>query len=157
MACGCGATEKHTLEIVDHKYETYVSNNDATCQKNATETAECVFGCGEKHTRDIADSKVGHKYENYVSNNDATCQKDGTKTASCTGCDAKDTVEDPGTKKDHEYKDGACVYCGAEEPSNGGAGWIIAVVSVVVVGGAGAALYFLKFKKTGKKVKAEEE
>ena len=85
-----------------HKFETYVANGDATCQKNETETANCKYGCGETDTREIADSKVDHAYENYVGNNDATCQKNETETGTCKyGCGETDTREIADSKVDH--------------------------------------------------------
>ena len=40
-----------------HSFTNYVSNNDATCTANGTETAKCD-GCDETNTREVADSKV---------------------------------------------------------------------------------------------------
>jgi LysM repeat protein len=97
------------MATVDHKYETYVSNNNATCQKNATETAECVFNCGETDTRDIADSKVDHSFTNYVSNNNATCQKNATETAECEYEITADVASTCSVKGYTSYK---CKVCG---------------------------------------------
>ncbi len=88
-----------------HIYNNYVSNNNATCQNNCTETAVCERGCGETDTREIADTKVDHKYDNYVSNNNATCGVNGTKTAECIyGCGETDVVEDYGSALEHRYE-----------------------------------------------------
>ena len=103
-ACGDSYVDDY-VEPVDHKYETYIGNDDATCQKNETETAECAFDCGKTDTREIADSKVDHKYESYVGNNDATCQKNETETAECAfGCGAKDTREIADSTVNHKYE-----------------------------------------------------
>ena len=88
-----------------HQFVNYVSNNDATCTKDGTETGKCKC-CDETDTRTEAGSKIPHKYVTYVSNNDATCQKDGTKTATCEyGCGTKDTVVDAGSKTAHIFTD----------------------------------------------------
>ena len=92
------------VSTVNHKFENYAGNNDATCQKNETETAKCAFGCGETNTREIADSKVDHKYENYVGNNDATCLKNETETAKCAfGCGETNTREIADSALDHSF------------------------------------------------------
>ena len=117
MTCGCGASEKTEIETVDHKYETYVANNDATCQKNETETAECSFDCGEKHTREIENSTVDHKYTTYTSDKNAKCEEDGTKTALCDyGCETKNTVTDVGSALGHDWAD--TTYNFAEDGSS---------------------------------------
>ncbi len=101
--CSNGYTVQKSF--ADHKYEAYVSNNNATCKDNATETAECAYGCGETNTREIADSTVDHKYETYVSNNNATCQKNATETANCAyGCGETDTKEIADSTVDHKYE-----------------------------------------------------
>ena len=90
-----------------HKFTKYVSNGDATCQKDGTKTAECDYGCGTTDTIvDEGSSTKAHIFTKYVSDNNATCQKDGTKTAECDyGCGATDTVTDEGTKLDHKFTD----------------------------------------------------
>ena len=105
------------VEGATHTYTDYVSNNDATCTANGTETATCV--CGMKDTREIADSKLDHVYENYVSNNDATCTANGTETGTCA-CGATDTREVANSKLDHTYEnyvsngDATCTANGTE-------------------------------------------
>ncbi|MDO4380843.1 MAG: fibronectin type III domain-containing protein, partial [Clostridia bacterium] len=43
-----------------HNFEKYISNNDATCIKNGTETANCTR-CGITDTREAKGSALGHK------------------------------------------------------------------------------------------------
>lgn len=121
---GCDKTEQESVAIVDHVFESYVSNNDATC-KDGTKTAPCKFGCGNFDTKQDLGSgtgnhvggtatcsaapicsncnspygyKASHVFENYVSNGNATCTSDGTKTAYCKyGCMTPDTVADVGS------------------------------------------------------------
>ena len=87
-----------------HNFTNYVSNNDATCQKNATRTGVCTL-CGLEDTLEIANSKVGCKFTNYISNKNATCQKNATETANCGyGCGKTHTREIANSKLAHTYK-----------------------------------------------------
>lgn len=92
-----------------HSFVDYVSNNDATCTEDGTETATCEL-CGEaEDTRTEEDSALGHAFEgNYVYNNDATCEADGTETAICgNGCETEDTRTAEDTMLPHNYADNA--------------------------------------------------
>jgi len=72
-----------------HSFTNYVSNNDATCTEDGTETAKCDR-CEETDTRIV--TALGHSFTNYVPNNDVTCTADGTKTAKCDRCEVTDTL-----------------------------------------------------------------
>ena len=96
----------------EHLFENYVYNNDATCTANGTETATCA--CGEKDTREAANTMVAHTFENYVYNEDATCQANGTATGKCA-CGLENTIEAADTKLAHFYNteyDIDCNNCG---------------------------------------------
>ncbi|MBO5714002.1 MAG: hypothetical protein J6R83_01075, partial [Clostridia bacterium] len=99
--CECGDEYQDTFTMATgHNFTNYVSNNNATCTTNATETATCSNdNCNEKHTRDIANSELGHSFVYYVSNNDATATEDGTETAICSreGCTEEHTRVDEGS------------------------------------------------------------
>ena len=114
-----GSTHTRTEDIpaLNHSFagQTYVSNNDATCQQDGTKTAKCVRygtgGCTEKDTVVDTGSMLGHSFdeEAYVSDNNATCEQDGTKTAKCVrygtgGCMAIDTVTDTDSKLGHLFE-----------------------------------------------------
>ena len=112
-----GSTHTRTEDIpaLNHSFagQTYVSNNDATCEKDGTKTAKCVRygtgGCTATDTVTDTDSKLGHFFEDYVSDNNATCEQDGTKTAKCVrygtgGCMETDTVTDTGSKLGHLFE-----------------------------------------------------
>ncbi len=89
------------ISIVDHKYETYVGNDDATCQKNETETAECVFGCGETDTREIADSTVDHNWSAWTYSNGSCAENNGLviyKRYCLFGCGTEETDERTSTQ-----------------------------------------------------------
>lgn len=45
-------------ETVSHKFTNYVSNNDASCNKDGTKTATCI--CGIKDTKEDKGSKLSH-------------------------------------------------------------------------------------------------
>ena len=105
FSCSCGKQGEETFEYGEpgkHEFKTYVSDDNATCTKNGTETAKCE-NCNEKDTRDIPDSKLKHDFINYVFNNDATCIKNGTETAKCEHCDEEDTREKENSKLSHTY------------------------------------------------------
>ena len=112
-----GSTHTRTEDIpaLNHSFagQTYVSNNDATCEKDGTKTAKCVRygtgGCTATDTVTDTDSKLGHLFEDYVSDNNATCEQDGTKTAKCVrygtgGCMETDTVTDTDSKLGHLFE-----------------------------------------------------
>ena len=112
-----GSTHTRTEDIpaLNHSFagQTYVSNNDATCEKDGTKTAKCVRygtgGCTATDTVTDTDSKLGHFFEDYVSDNNATCEQDGTKTAKCVrygtgGCMETDTVTDTDSKLGHLFE-----------------------------------------------------
>ena len=109
-------TKTEDIPALNHSFagQEYVSNNDATCEKDGTKTAKCVRygtgGCMETDTVPDTGSKLGHSFEDYVSNNDATCEQDGTKMAKCVrygtgGCTATDTVTDTDSKLGHLFED----------------------------------------------------
>ena len=109
-------TKTEDIPALNHSFagQEYVSNNDATCEKDGTKTAKCVRygtgGCMETDTVPDTGSKLGHSFEDYVSDNNATCEQDGTKTAKCVrygtgGCTETDTVADTGSKLGHLFED----------------------------------------------------
>ncbi len=89
-------------DCTEHDWGNWTVTTAATCIAEGTETRTCNE-CGETDTRKI--DKVAHSFSTYVSDGNATCTADGTKTATCTtsGCTAKDTVADAGSKKAHTF------------------------------------------------------
>ena len=72
-------------EKLDHTYNNYVSNNDATCTADGTKTGTCV--CGEKNTIADEGSMLDHEEET-VAGKDATCTTTGlTEGKKCSVCD----------------------------------------------------------------------
>ncbi|MBQ4120073.1 MAG: hypothetical protein IJD45_06765, partial [Clostridia bacterium] len=113
----CGEVDETRV----HVFSTYAPNNDADCVNNATETAYCDYNCGEKDTREIANSATGHKYSNACDKtcNNANCpapnrtvgahKYDHAADKNCNICNAARTVADnllikQGTKSYYYYK-----------------------------------------------------
>lgn len=98
--------DSRSIPATGHSYTIYTSDENGTCQGNATESSLCDNGCGSRDTRTLANSTTDHKYTVYTPNGDATCTQDGTKTAHCDyGCNTTDTVADTGSKLDHEFSE----------------------------------------------------
>lgn len=77
-----------TITVVDpnvheHSFTKYVSNDDATCTEDGTETARCD-GCEETHTRTVENSSLGHDYVKTVT--PPTCTDIGYVVFSCSRC-----------------------------------------------------------------------
>ncbi len=59
--CGKVFIKQERVNALGHDFKEYVSNNNATCEKNGTETATCVrLGCDKTNTRQEANSKLTH-------------------------------------------------------------------------------------------------
>lgn len=59
-----GNSLSYTITVNDgHTFTNYVSNNDATCTVDGTETAKCDY-CNATDTKTIVGSATGHSYEN---------------------------------------------------------------------------------------------
>ena len=139
----CSKAEIQPIPATGHTWNEGTVITKPGCETQGEKAITCVI-CGKETTEPI--SATGHTYGDYQSNNDATCEKDGTKTASCINCDAIDTVDDPGSQKEHNYSDNVCTFCGAEKPANYTIWWVLGAVLVVAAAGGGV-LVFLKRKK----------
>lgn len=105
-SCKCGEKGNLGFEVGDplgHLFLNYISDNNASCTKNETETSKCNR-CDVTDTREIPNSKIPHSFTHYVSDNNATYEKDGTKTSKCDYCSAKDTIIDEGSKLNSKIK-----------------------------------------------------
>ena len=81
-----------------HSFTNYVSDGDATCTKDGTETATCDHGCGETATRTDEGSALGHSLE-YVAAVEATCEKTGSvEHWTCSRCH-KNFADDKATEE----------------------------------------------------------
>lgn len=107
--CECGDSYVDTyIEALNHEFMNYVSNNDATCLKDGTETANCNHtGCQEKDTRTEEDSALGHDEKTHEAKV-PTCTEIGwSEYATCErdGCEYSTYEEIPATGK-HTWDDG---------------------------------------------------
>ncbi|MBQ9968590.1 MAG: InlB B-repeat-containing protein [Oscillospiraceae bacterium] len=59
----CGETVSAAIPVVECAFETYVSDENGTCTKNSTQTAQCIYGCGNTDTIELPDSELGHIYD----------------------------------------------------------------------------------------------
>ena len=71
-----------------------------TCEVVGWDSYDTCKRDGCTYSTYVEKNVLRHSFTNYVSNNDATYAKDGTRTAKCDhpGCDATDTITDPGTR-----------------------------------------------------------
>jgi hypothetical protein len=113
----CGDTyEGGTVPAFGHRFTGYISDGNATCDKDGTKSSTCRL-CGEKKTIADPGSALEHSFTNYLDDHNAFCWRDGTKTARCDRCHATDTVTIPGSALPHTFEDGECIFCGALEHS----------------------------------------
>ncbi len=105
--CG-GSYIADEVEALGHSFTGYVSNNDATCTADGTETAKCDR-CDVTDTRTEEGSAKGHTSGEAVKENEvaATCTQDGSydSVTYCAACKAelnRQTVTV--TAKGHSYE-----------------------------------------------------
>ena len=68
--------ENVVIPATGHSFTKYVSDNNATCTENGTETAKCDNKCGTEDTRVVEDSAKGHSMQE-IAEVPATCTNDG--------------------------------------------------------------------------------
>ncbi len=120
--CYCGKKSyENYVSPLGCSYTNYISNDDATCLKDGTETATCDNGCGKTQTRTATDSALGHSFTNYIPDGNATCLEDGTETATCdNGCDKTQTRTATDSALGHSFTnyisndDATCLEDGTE-------------------------------------------
>ena len=125
FSCTCGKQGDETFEYGElgkHEYKTYVSDDNATCVKNGTETAKCEY-CAEKDTKEIANSKLSHTFDIQVIEQkylktEATCQRKAEYYFSCV-CGEKGTEtfeygEIDANNHDTEHHNGQAATCTAD-------------------------------------------
>ena len=98
---GCDEAEPDTPHT--HSYGDYVSDGNATCTENGTETATCA--CGETTNRTEENSALGHDFV-VTKIRPATCGADGYTDYECTVCSAtkhEDITERPNHKLSDKY------------------------------------------------------
>ncbi len=120
FSCSCGEKGAEGFEYGDlakHVFENYVSNDDATCSKFATETATCK-NCTATDTRDISDSKKPHSFTFEAAKQEylktaATCTSMAVYYKSCKDCGARgEETFEYGEPDGHNFVNGVCFGCG---------------------------------------------
>ena len=78
---------RETVETaaLGHSFTNYVSNGDAKCTEDGTETAKCDR-CDATDTRTDEDSALGHDWAEAITK-EPTCTVAGEKVLSCSRCD----------------------------------------------------------------------
>lgn len=103
-------TDKTVIWKTSNSNVATVSNGKITASGTGTAIITCTSNSGGLSVTCTVtvnpDVCTSHVFKNYVSDNNATCTSDGTKTATCDkdGCNAKDTITDIGSMKEHNYK-----------------------------------------------------
>ena len=94
-----------SLPALDHSFTNYVSDDNATCTEDGTETASCDYGCGETDTRTKQNSARGHKWDTGTVTKSPSCGASGVMTYTCTraGCQETKTASIPATGS-HTYQ-----------------------------------------------------
>ena len=117
-----------------HSFTNFVSNNDATCTEDGTETAKCD-NCSAMHTQIDVDSALGHSYGEWTVLRKATALTRGKRQCVCQRCGYANVEIIPVTKN-----------------------WFVTTLGIVmVVGGIGAGVYFYKKNKITPEVPKKEE
>ena len=85
----CGA-----VRVAGHSFTNYVSNNDASCGKNATKTAKCD-NCDATSTIEIPNTALEHQYGEWVTVTEATTEQTGLRKRTCSVCGHEDMEVTP--------------------------------------------------------------
>ena len=72
-------------DALGHEFEEYISDNNATCTEDGTETAKCTR-CDETDTRTVSGSAKGHDYGEWIITSSAGCTEDGEERRYCAAC-----------------------------------------------------------------------
>ena len=139
----CSEIKEEVIATVDHAWDEGTVIEQAGCEHNGSMTLTCTT-CSETSTQIIP--ATGHRFGEYASNGDATCQANGTKTAICEKCGAVDTQEDSGTRMDHVYEEGICIFCKVQKPSSA-AWWIFGICALLGMAASGVLGFWLGKKK----------
>lgn len=87
-----------------HSFTNYVSNGDATCTEDGTETAVCDrTGCNATDTRTDVDSHLGHDLGEWETVTSPDCTNKGSQKRECSRCDYVETKDID--HNGHEWKD----------------------------------------------------
>lgn len=85
-----GSSEVREIPATGHSFTHYVQSSDATCTKNATQTAQCDNGCGAEDIIEIPGSMKEHEYgDHWTVDQCASEYFDGYKYKTCKVCGAE--------------------------------------------------------------------
>ncbi|MDO4460716.1 MAG: peptidoglycan DD-metalloendopeptidase family protein [Clostridia bacterium] len=88
--CGEVKAEQSVYAPLGHRFTNYVSDNNATCKADGTETATCENGCGATDTITAEGTKLSHTPGEATEENrkDPTCTENGLydEVKYCTAC-----------------------------------------------------------------------
>lgn len=165
----CGETGTSVLKTgaTGHKFEKYVSDNNATCTELATKTAKCSNeGCNETDTQVDFESDFKHDLKTIVIK-EATADTDGEAELKCSLCgrvvetvvipkgkDVEDVVVSEPEEDDWmagitpEDEDG--VVTTGKSKTNTTTIIIVIVASVVLLAGIGVCIFFIIKKAKNK-------
>ena len=100
-----------------HTWGSWVSNGDATCEADGTQSRVCSV-CEMEESIIDSDSAKGHSFGGYVYNNDATHLKDGTESKYCANCGKTEGTRTASGTKGHSFDgNGRCKGCGLVAPA----------------------------------------
>lgn len=114
LYCGGRSTSYYTTQLQSqcaHVWTTGTITLDATCTQEGTVRSECTL-CGAVRLEAIP--ALGHAYDAVITA--PTCTEGGYTTYTCSRCGDHYTAEET-EALGHEYQDGICTVCGAEDPS----------------------------------------
>lgn len=92
----CGNEERDSETAINpnnHNWSEWQFNNNATCEKNGTETRTCLNNCGNENaseTREKENSKLPHNFV-AIDQRDATCTESGHINKKCEDCNYEET------------------------------------------------------------------
>ena len=89
--CNDILVKQNEIEAIGHLYTEYVSNGDATCLDDGTETAVCKNNCGTTDTRTEKGSKLGHSFGNWTEIQPPNCVNEGSEQHVCSRCNTTET------------------------------------------------------------------
>ena len=100
------------IKAIDHTFKDYVSDKNATCVKNGTETALCSMCHTAKHTREEENSALGHDPITHDGKPVSCFEKGWNTYVTCSRCDYTTYEEIPAIGH-HTMQNGSCSVCGA--------------------------------------------
>ena len=108
----CSASYKDTYtEKLSHTYEDTVTAPTCTAEGYTKHTCTA---CGTSY-KDAYTDALGHAWDEGTVTKEPTCTKDGVRTYTCGTCGGTKTETIQATG--HDYEDGICGGCGAQEPT----------------------------------------